>query len=344
MKFIAKFWRANPQLKNGGYETTRKIEAETISAAKKLAYEIEKKAAYGSMSLRSIEEAEAPVEATTQEATEEAAPTAKKLYSAMVKDGKRVVIIRDQDYPNKAAFIRDLRANGYRVNHKKVKPSDVFDYICDHTDMNPWDWDLKKVPEESIAAQEDEVEETTKEADTMTRRIKFAHITMQGGLEAVLSTVELEPGLYETMLASPDFDTEYAQLRSTNEGTAISDFNFLRKKFHVSTLTGKYADLAKDLEAAAAYGLEVAANVEDGGTCNMDAVTLDLRGWRRDKVEQAAKAAGVGCFVWSLYGHKRYVFTVRSGGQANRRTAAAEAMREALKLSGYDAGMYYQMD
>lgn len=159
MKFIAKFWRANPQLKNGGYETTRKIEAETISAAKKLAYEIEKKAAYGSMSLRSIEEAEAPVEATTQEATEEAAPTAKKLYSAMVKDGKRVVIIRDQDYPNKAAFIRDLRANGYRVDPKKVKPSDVFNYICDHTDMNPWDWDLKKVPEEPTAPQEEQVEE-----------------------------------------------------------------------------------------------------------------------------------------------------------------------------------------
>lgn len=150
MKFIAKFWRANPQLKNGGYETSRKIEAETISAAKKLAYEIEKKAAYGSMSLRSIEEAEAPVEATTQEATEEAAPTAKKLYSAMVKDGMRVVIIRDQDYPNKAAFIRDLRANGYRVNPKKVKPSDVFDYICEHTNMNPWDWDLKKVPGEEV--------------------------------------------------------------------------------------------------------------------------------------------------------------------------------------------------
>lgn len=159
MKFIAKFWRANPQLKNGGYETTRKIEAETISAAKKLAYEIEKKAAYGSMSLRSIEEAEAPVEATTQEATEEAAPTAKKLYSAMVKDGKRVVIIRNQDYPNKAEFIHDLRANGYKVNPKKVKPSDVFDYICDHTDMNPWDWDLKKVPEEPTALQEDQAEE-----------------------------------------------------------------------------------------------------------------------------------------------------------------------------------------
>lgn len=82
-----------------------------------------------------------------------------KKYSAIVKDGQRAVIIRDQDYPNKAEFIHDLRANGYKVNPKKVKPSDVFDYICDHTDMNPWDWDLKKVPEEPTALQEDQAEE-----------------------------------------------------------------------------------------------------------------------------------------------------------------------------------------
>lgn len=73
-----------------------------------------------------------------------------KKYCAIVKDGQRVVIIRDQDYPNKAAFIHDLRANGYRVNPKKVKPSGVFNYICDHTDMNPWDWDLKEVPGEEV--------------------------------------------------------------------------------------------------------------------------------------------------------------------------------------------------
>lgn len=89
-----------------------------------------------------------------------------KKYSAVVKDGNRIVIIRNQEYPTKAEFIRDLRGNGYRVNPKKVKPSDVFDYIMDHTDCNPWDWDLKKVPEESLAAQEDEVEETTEETET----------------------------------------------------------------------------------------------------------------------------------------------------------------------------------
>lgn len=85
-----------------------------------------------------------------------------KKYSAMVKDGQRVVIIRDQDYPNKAEFIHDLRANGYKVNPKKVKPADVFNYICEHTDMNPWDWDLKKVPGEEVTE-----EASTEKATTM---------------------------------------------------------------------------------------------------------------------------------------------------------------------------------
>lgn len=82
-----------------------------------------------------------------------------KKYSAVVKDGNRIVLIRDQEYPTKADFIRDLRGNGYRVNPKKVKPSDVFDYIMDHTNCNPWDWDLKKVPEEPTATLEEQVEE-----------------------------------------------------------------------------------------------------------------------------------------------------------------------------------------
>lgn len=69
-----------------------------------------------------------------------------KKYSAVVKDGSRVVFIRDQEYHTKADFIRDLRANGYKVNPMKVKPSDVFEYILNHTNCNPWDWELKKVP------------------------------------------------------------------------------------------------------------------------------------------------------------------------------------------------------
>lgn len=53
-KYIATFWRGNPQLKNGGYETTKEIEATTMSSAKKKAREISEQTIYGTMVLRSI--------------------------------------------------------------------------------------------------------------------------------------------------------------------------------------------------------------------------------------------------------------------------------------------------
>ena len=69
-----------------------------------------------------------------------------KEYSAVVKDGARVVFIKNQEYQRKADFIHDLRAN--KVNPKKVKQADVFEYILNHTNCAPWDWDLKEVPQE----------------------------------------------------------------------------------------------------------------------------------------------------------------------------------------------------
>ncbi len=178
----------------------------------------------------------------------------------------------------------------------------------------------------------------------MTRKIKKADITLADGKSAILSTVELQHGLYETMLASPDFDTEYAVLRTTDEAQAISDFNHLRKQYHVAPLSGKYAELAEALKKAFTVGKEAAGRTHDGGTCNFDAPTLNLKGWAEAKVKQAAKAAGIGCFVWNLWGSKRYVFSLPIGAQGNARTVAAEAMSNSLKIAGYDAGMYYQAD
>ena len=71
-----------------------------------------------------------------------------KKSRAVVKDGARVVVIKNQEYQRKADFIHDLRANGYKVNPKKVKPADVFEYILNHTNCAPWDWDLKEIPQE----------------------------------------------------------------------------------------------------------------------------------------------------------------------------------------------------
>ena len=69
-----------------------------------------------------------------------------KLYSALVKDGNRLVEIKNEKYATKADFIHDLRANGYKVNPKKVKESRLYDYIIAETNLYPWDWDLKSIP------------------------------------------------------------------------------------------------------------------------------------------------------------------------------------------------------
>lgn len=57
-KFTAKFWRRNPQLANGGYETERTIEAKTIAQARKKAKEISERTLYGGMELLSLAPAE----------------------------------------------------------------------------------------------------------------------------------------------------------------------------------------------------------------------------------------------------------------------------------------------
>lgn len=56
-KFTARFWRSNPQLANGGYETSRTIEARTKAAADKKADKICKDCVYGGMRLLDMVEA-----------------------------------------------------------------------------------------------------------------------------------------------------------------------------------------------------------------------------------------------------------------------------------------------
>lgn len=176
------------------------------------------------------------------------------------------------------------------------------------------------------------------------RQLKKQNIILKDGKPAVLSTVEIVPGEFETMLASPDFGTEYDVLKARTETQAMKQFRFLRDTFHCPPLTGKYAQLAKDLKAAAASGLAVARNTPDGGTCNFDSAALYLKGWNGKKIRQAAAAAGVACFEWNLWGSRSWCFAVRGAGQADANTAASEAMRDHLKAAGYEASMYYQVD
>lgn len=61
------------------------------------------------------------------------------MYKALVKGNEGLQII-ESDYPTKNDFIKDLRANGYKVNPIKVKKSNIFDYIMNETNGHEWDW------------------------------------------------------------------------------------------------------------------------------------------------------------------------------------------------------------
>ena len=69
-----------------------------------------------------------------------------KRYSALVKDGNRRNIVANKEYKRKTDFIKDLREAGYKVNPKRVKEADLFEYITRYT--APWNWELKEIPKE----------------------------------------------------------------------------------------------------------------------------------------------------------------------------------------------------
>lgn len=178
----------------------------------------------------------------------------------------------------------------------------------------------------------------------MTRQIKKELIRLEDGREAILSAAQIGANKYEVMLHRDGLEMEeFHTAQCSTERTAMSIFQEMKEQYHTPVLTGRYQKLADDLKAALQYGLEHAGE-DDGGTCNFDSPTLYLPRWKRQLVETAAKAAGLGCFVWKAFSKNAYVFSVPGVGQGYTRTNAAEAMSQFLGGLGYDAGMYYQMD
>lgn len=149
---------------------------------------------------------------------------------------------------------------------------------------------------------------------------------------------------YETMALLPR-GKEVETIRSVTLDEAKRAHRLMLERYKASAeeLTGKYAKLRADLEAAIAETADL-EQTEDGGTCNFDSPALFLPRWNGEKVKQAAKEAGCGAFKWSFCGSGRWVFSIPTSGQANRRSRRADAVCKALKEKGYNATMYLQMD
>ena len=156
------------------------------------------------------------------------------------------------------------------------------------------------------------------------------------GRRVILDTCELAPGKYETMLLYPN-GHEIDCRTARTEADAIADFDELLTAYPADTkpaapkpLTGKYAKLRDDLIKAHAVALDAAAQVEDGGTCNLDAPSLLLPRWQSAKVKQACEEAGGDYFRWGY--SNRYVICLRLPGQAYKRETAAEVMTKGVRL------------
>ena len=103
-----------------------------------------------------------------------------------------------------------------------------------------------------------------------------------------------------------------------------------------------YKKLTDDL-IKAKIAAEEAAKGDDGGTANLDTMTIELPRAREKKVLEAIQQAG-------LYGYKgqwlgtRYFISPPTCGQGNSRARAVQAMAKVMKQAGYDVLVYYHMD
>ncbi len=176
----------------------------------------------------------------------------------------------------------------------------------------------------------------------MTQKIRQDKIKGSSEQPLLVSTVQLPSGKYETGVFTSDWDElELSQCQDVTSALKIHREYIAR--YAAAELSGRYKRLADDLKAAVKVA-ELAADGEDGGTCNFDSLMLYLPRWNGTMVKQAAEDAGIRAFSSTCFGCKCWLFGVPSGGQADRRTRQAEAMAQVMKAAGYTAGVYYQMD
>ena len=86
------------------------------------------------------------------------------------------------------------------------------------------------------------------------------------------------------------------------------------------------------------------ADTEDGGTCNLDMVTLKIKIPKKFTQYISVKLEKMLTRDWGRLWKGYYLVDIPLSGQGNRRTRMAEAACESLKAAGYNAQVYYQCD
>ena len=104
-----------------------------------------------------------------------------------------------------------------------------------------------------------------------------------------------------------------------------------------------YAKLTNDLIQAKNAAIDAAVG-DDGGSANLDTMTISLPRAREKKVLDAIKDAGLYCQGKSEWIGPRYFIQPPAGGQGNSRVRAVDAMAKVMKVAGYDVLVYHRTD
>lgn len=105
-------------------------------------------------------------------------------------------------------------------------------------------------------------------------------------------------------------------------------------------MTTKELDALEYALAKANWAAKVFVNSEDGGTCNFDTPMINIKATKKQISQLDYKLNKCTWGLWKGW----YFVEIPLSGQGNRRTRMAEAIARSLKNSGYETGVYYQVD
>lgn len=100
-------------------------------------------------------------------------------------------------------------------------------------------------------------------------------------------------------------------------------------------------EIIEALEAAK-KAAESKADTPDGGSANLDCVTMG-HGRKNRRIAALAEGLGIMCSMSQEFG-RRVIHLHFGRGQGNRNMAMCEAASEALNKAGLEASMFYMMD
>jgi hypothetical protein len=104
-----------------------------------------------------------------------------------------------------------------------------------------------------------------------------------------------------------------------------------------------YKKLTADLTKAR-IAAEEAAKGEDGGSANLDCMTLSIPRANEKKVIEVVQAAGLYTSGRTNWIGPRFFISPPRCGQGNSRVRATEAMLKIMREAGWDVLMYCKMD